>query len=169
MFCRSCGAEVNNNAKFCPHCGSKRIDMEAVAATSDKSKDASAGTAILMLVIVVILIGFGVKAIITLGQEGAFVDTPLYDNSILTIRVESTHIIYSADYELFIDGDNVESFRLAPGMYYEVIYKFSTLVTEPDRFIEIKVISTGGGIGTQSDSAMVLIGTGQNYNMTLAA
>ncbi|KQM09898.1 hypothetical protein AOA81_06605 [Methanomassiliicoccales archaeon RumEn M2] len=169
MFCRSCGKEVDNNTKFCPHCGSKRIDMGSVAAEAQTESGMSLGATLLILAIVVILLGIGIKVFAGAAERGALLDTPLYDTSTIVVRVESTHILYAADYELFIDGDSIDKFRIGPGMYYEGTYKFGFLITEPDRNVVVRVVSTGGGLGMQTDSAIILIGTGANYNLTLMA
>ena len=169
MFCRSCGAEVNNNAKFCPNCGSKRIDIDAVGNAVAKEDKQSTGKSLLTVVIVIILLSVGVRILIEVADRGALLDTPLYDTSTLQVRVESTHIIYGANYEVFIDGDSIDEFRLEPGMYYEGTYKFGILRSEPDRYVEVKVISTGGGLGAQADSKSVFIGTGVDYAILLRA
>lgn len=124
---------------------------------------------IIIVLILVFALGLGVRVAIKLDEEGAFVNTPLYDKSILTIRVESTHYLLSANYELFLGEDKIESWSMGPGQYYEVIYQYSTLITEPNEYLVIKVISAGGGFGTQSDAYTVLVGTGIDYSVTLRA
>jgi ribosomal protein S9 len=83
--------------------------------------------------------------------------------------VESTHILFDADYDLYIDGELVKEWRMSPNNYLQTTYNYRTLITEDSRYIEVKVISTGGGTGAQVDSVKVLVGTGADYNITLRA
>ncbi len=123
-----------------------------------------------MIIVVIILIGlsFGLKLYITAAKDG-MINTPFHDVSTLTINVESTHIIYNADYDLYVDGELVKEWRMGPKSYWEFTYEYRTLITDPNRYIEVKVVSTGGGFGTQADSVMLLVGTGADYSFTLRA
>lgn len=40
MYCRKCGAEMNNNEKFCPNCGEKNILLEkTLVSENEKGED----------------------------------------------------------------------------------------------------------------------------------
>ena len=120
------------------------------------------------------LIGLVIGAVIAGGAYYVFIadngaHNPLMETSELTIRVESTHILLSANYTLSIDGKNVESWSMGPSGWAEYIYTYTTPKTDGTKMIIIKVVATGGGFGTQTDSVQVLVGTSQNYSMTLRA
>jgi hypothetical protein len=120
------------------------------------------------------LIGLVIGAVIAGGAYYVlFADNgahnPLMETSELNIRVESTHILLSANYTLSIDGENVESWSMGPSGYAEFTYTYTTPKTDGTKMIVIKVVATGGGFGTQTDSVQVLMGTSQNYSMTLRA
>lgn len=122
------------------------------------------------IIAIVVIVGliFGVKLLISAANHG-LISNPIYDDSTLTIKVESTHILFDADYDLYIDGELVKEWRMSPNNYLQTTYNYRTLITEDSRYIEVKVISTGGGTGAQVDSVKVLVGTGADYNITLRA
>lgn len=41
MFCRQCGCEISNEAKFCNFCGTKTVAPKAQKGESDNSLDAN--------------------------------------------------------------------------------------------------------------------------------
>ncbi len=122
------------------------------------------------IIAIVVIVGliFGVNFLISAANHG-LISNPIYDDSTLTIKVESTHILFDADYDLYVDGKLVKEWQMSPNHYLQTTYKYRTLITDDSRYIEVKVISTGGGIGSQVDSVRVLVGTGADYNITLRA
>ena len=38
MYCRKCGAEMNNNEKFCPNCGEKNILLEKTLVSENEKE-----------------------------------------------------------------------------------------------------------------------------------
>lgn len=52
MYCKKCGKEIDNDAKFCPYCGEKVEDdavvVEKVKSATEKGSDKSRGMALIL-------------------------------------------------------------------------------------------------------------------------
>ena len=84
------------------------------------------------------------------------------------VTVESTHILFGADYELYVDGKLAKSFHLDPGK--SVTFTFTKTydkLSVPS--VGLSVTSKGGGFGTQNDSATLILKSGSTAKATLRA
>jgi hypothetical protein len=100
------------------------------------------------------------------GNNNPFTRDP---RSTLIIICQSTHIVNSADFKLYINDEEVDSFKLGPGGLVIKTYHYRSSRSQGPHYIEIKLVSTGGGLGTQTDTVSVLVGKGQIHNITLRA
>jgi len=178
-FCRNCGKKNPDESKYCSGCGNK-IWMESVNEQKNDLKEEirdvipqkspiiyalptkrSSSHKGLAILVVVLLIAAGV------GYY--FVDNYGHHAQI-GFYVYSTHATQDVDVIVYIDGEEVFSYQdLAPGYYcyntYYHVYNFSLF--EDAKLITIKAVSTGGGLGTQTDSESIIVHNGQKYNVDL--
>ncbi|MCL2143615.1 MAG: hypothetical protein FWH44_05095 [Methanomassiliicoccaceae archaeon] len=85
------------------------------------------------------------------------------------VTVESTHIIFGADFELYADGKLTKSFRLEPGqgIRFTLSKSYEGLQLMP--YVKLDLVSRGGGFGTQSDSVTLYLKNGETVKTTLRA
>ncbi|MCK5290896.1 MAG: hypothetical protein KAR39_02640 [Thermoplasmata archaeon] len=114
-----------------------------------------AGAIIVAIVIVVIVI----IAIVALSFFVA-------GNATLKVTVNSTHILFEVDFEIYIDGDLKKTGTLSP--IQSKTYTF-TVYPGPDcHTYDVFASSTGGGFGGQSDSENVNLCGGETKSVVLA-
>ena len=84
----------------------------------------------------------------------------------LNIYVNSTHILYSVSYNVYVAGSLIDSDTLAPGyqVYYSYTYHWSS--SDPTT-VTVSATSTGGGFGSESDSKAVMVTDGGTYTINL--
>jgi hypothetical protein len=83
----------------------------------------------------------------------------------LKVRVNSEHILFSVNYELYIDGELKDSDSLSPGYYME--YTFTLYPGPSCATYNVFASSTGGGFGGESDSANVRLCGGETKSVDL--
>jgi len=121
------------------------------------------------LVLSILVIGVVCGAIFWVIAADGGRHNPLNNTDEIVITVESTHILFSANFTLYIDGEAKDSWTMGPGT--SKIFKYTITLPKshgPTAMI-ISVISTGGGLGNQGDSKTITVGTGNIHNVTLRA
>ena len=124
---------------------------------SESDRDKKIGVAV--VVATVIVVGILGVFFISIGHT-AWIE---YD-------VTSTHITEDVDVIVYVDGKEVAVWRnLHPGQefhntkYYG--YRFS--IFDSHKLIEVKAVSTGGGLGSQIDSEKIIVENGGRYTVRL--
>jgi hypothetical protein len=89
--------------------------------------------------------------------------------TVIEVTVNSTHILFSANFILYIDGIGIKSWSMGPRGSEKITYEYITKASDGNKAVLVKVVSTGGGFGTQEDSANVVVGNGVKTSITLSA
>ena len=165
MFCQKCGTENPDDATFCNKCGAA---MKAVAVPTpapivsvpeiDKKKS-YAGLIVGILILAAIL---GGAAYYVLSNNGHY--------AYVAVHVHSTHITETVDVQIIIDDEVVDTYAgLKPGQTYYPEYYFAVKFGQfvDSKIITVKVISTGGGLGSVTDSEDVIIQHKGEYTVDL--
>jgi hypothetical protein len=118
------------------------------------AKKSGAGKAIAAVIIVVIVVIALIAALYFFGGQAT-----------LKINVNSEHILFSVDYELYIDGELQDSDSLSPGQYME--YTFTLHPGPSCATYNVFASSTGGGLGGESDSENVRLCNGETKSVDL--
>lgn len=114
------------------------------------------GAIVGVIVVVVIVIGAIVAVFFFMG---------LSSHATLKVRVNSSHILYTVQYELYIDGSLKDSDSLAAGYYAE--YTFDMYPGPDCHTYNVYASSTGGGLGGESDSENVYLCAGETKTADL--
>ena len=102
------------------------------------------------------IIGVIIVVIIVIGAIGAVLFfAGLSSHATLKVRVNSSHIFSTVQYELYIDGSLEDSDSLAAGYYVE--YTFDMYPGPDCHTYNVYASSTGGGLGGESDSENVYL------------
>lgn len=145
-YCAKCGREIDGDAVHCVSCGTER--------------PIGAGTVVGIVVCIILLIGCAY-----------FVANQIHGNqnyANLGFEVHSTHITETVDVLIYIDGEEVFSFsRLTPGtyLYNTYYYPYRFQIGSDHKLIEVKAVSYGGGLGSQTDTKQLVIYANQTYNL----
>ena len=110
MFCSKCGANFNENTRFCPQCGAAVSQAPTQPEQPPKSKS-SKKKWIMLASVAVVAVAAGVLLMLLLGGGNDY--QRIYKALLNTVRMESAeitaHDVYDNDYEtasFCIDGDN---------------------------------------------------------------
>ncbi|MCJ2564209.1 MAG: hypothetical protein LN417_09005 [Candidatus Thermoplasmatota archaeon] len=114
------------------------------------------GTIIGVIIVVIIVIGAIFAVFFFMG---------LSSHATLKVRVNSEHIYYTVQYELYIDGSLKDSDSLAAGYYVE--YTFDLYPGSDCHTYNVYASSTGGGLGAESDSENVYLCAGETKTANL--
>jgi hypothetical protein len=114
-----------------------------------------AAVVIVLAIIIVIII---VLALTIPGIVGS--------KATVNITVYSTHILFSISYNLYADGSLLDSDTLNAGYYAQYKYVHDWPSQGPTA-ITISATSTGGGLGTTSDSKTITVSDGGTYSVNL--
>lgn len=109
-----------------------------------------AAVIIIVIVVIIALIGF---SYLFAGK------------ATLKVSVNSTHILFSVNYELYIDGNLKKSGVLTPAQY--VTFTFTVYPGTSCHTYNVFASSTGGGFGGQSDSENVRLCGGETESVSL--
>lgn len=107
-----------------------------------------------------------VVIIIVIVVIGAFVlFTSFASHATLKVRVHSTHILFTVQYELYIDGSLERSGTISPGYYAE--YTLDLYPGSSCHTYNVYASSTGGGLGAESDSENINLCSGETQEVDL--
>lgn len=84
----------------------------------------------------------------------------------LEIYVNSTHLIFSVSYNLYVDGSLVDSDTLSAGYYVHYTYAYHWSSSDSTT-MTVSATSTGGGFGSESDSKTMTVWDGGSYTVNL--
>ena len=84
----------------------------------------------------------------------------------LHINVNSTHLLFSVSYNLYVNGALIDSDTLAAGYYMAITYTYHW-ASQSSTTITVSATSTGGGFGSQTDSESVLVSNGGSFTVNL--
>lgn len=161
--CVSCGRAIAWDASLCQYCGHdyrhQQTRGQPVPRTTP-SKGTSVGT-----IVAGIIIAFVIIAVILAVIFFAF---PQFSGSTATlnISVNSTHILLSISYNVYVDGSLIDSNTLGPGQYMQYSYTYHWTSSDPTT-VTVSATSTGGGFGGESDSKAVTVTDGGTYTINL--
>jgi hypothetical protein len=83
----------------------------------------------------------------------------------IVVNVNSSHILYSINYRIFIDGTLKDTGSLSAGYY--VKYTYSMLFWDSCHNYNVYGDSTGGGLGATSDSKSITLCNGETRQVDL--
>ena len=84
--------------------------------------------------------------------------------------VTSTHVTEDVDVQFIINNEVVMTFTdLEPGntCYNTTYFRYDFSLFDDSEIITVKAISTGGGLGSTSDSEEIIVQNGQYYSVDL--
>jgi hypothetical protein len=158
MRCSRCGALNPDDSRFCGFCGQYLI-VQNYAGYNHPSYQRTYGSSPWkgVAAVLVLLIAFYLGAMYL----------PVCDTT-LTVKVSSSHILYSVHYQIFVNGIMREEGNLAAlaSTTWTLDYKFSWAFTGQQSIV-IKGTGTGGGLGDTSDSHTLTVVDSQTYSVTL--
>jgi hypothetical protein len=114
----------------------------------------------MLIVAVVVVVIIVILAVI------AFAFLALGSQAHITIDVHSTHILYTVDYTLYVDGRVIDSGTLGPMSYITYDYTYRWASGDPT-VATFSATSTGGGFGSQSDYTDLTVSDGGAYSVSL--
>lgn len=131
---------------------------------SDASKIATG----IIAVVIICAAGF-----IILNKSGDNAnDTPIpiiNKTGTVIVEVNSNHVMFSADYTLYIDGQATNQFTLSPLQGYKFTKSITLPVGANSKEIKVEVRSTGGGLGGDYDSKTVTVYANNTSTVKLSA
>lgn len=161
--CTACGRPIDWDVNHCPYCGHNfRLQQRGTSPVPgpQASSSTSVGMIVAAIVIafVIIIVIIIVLAIAIPGIVGS--------KATINIRVYSTHILFSINYDLYVDGSLVDSDTLSAGYYaqYSYVYEWSS---RDSTAVTISATSSGGGFGSTSDSDTIRVSDGGTYSVNL--
>ncbi len=150
--CPKCGADNPNSAWRCQSCGASLFWTLPGLGISSKTRRNPVRWLVLPLILAVIAISF-------------FLMAPLYSSTIV-VHVDSTHLVQTVHYRLYIDGDQRAEGDLAPGqtITWTLQYRFSPISSKS---IVVSAMATGGALGDTQDERQLTIADDSTYEITL--
>jgi len=88
------------------------------------------------------------------------------DACTIEIEISSTHVTQTVTVSVYVDGSQVSTTSLGPMASKEITYHYN-VGSANSKTIIVKAVSTGGGLGTVSDSANLSVKGGSSYHVTL--
>lgn len=163
MKCPGCGRDIGEGSRFCEHCGFQipggaQSTQPWKPLIAQPPREKSHVALIIGVVIVAIVVILAVVFLTFLQFSGS--------TATLNIYVNSTHILYSISYNVYVDGSLIDSDTLTPGyyMHYSYTYHWSS---SDSTTVTVSASSTGGGLGGESDSKAVTVTDGGTYTINL--
>jgi hypothetical protein len=151
------------DANLCQYCGHDYRHQQIGGQpfpTPTHRKGTSVGT-----IVAGIVIAFAIIVVIILVL--AFIGSQVVgSNATINIYVNSTHLLYSVSYNVYIDGSLIHSGTLNPGYSAYAPYSYHWSSSDPTT-ITLSATSTGGGLGSQSDSKSLVVSDGGTYTVNL--
>ncbi len=141
--CTACGRENENGASYCSGCGLP-LDRPGPGPAIEQPRKKSHVRAAVAVVIVIILVAVGGLWAFTAHSET------------VEITVQSDHVLQDVDVTVYVDGKQV-SYEGGLGALesFTVTYEYRFPVWTSSEVIEVRAVSTGGGLGSQTDSEYV--------------
>lgn len=159
--CPRCGAVQNGLNWYCQVCGQsfRKSKMQNIVPYDDQTRERLHRKHRNETIIVSMFI---VAALLFFVMIAPFCQSTIY------VTVTSEHILASVDYVIYVDGEQVAEGTL-PAMgsqTWTIPYEFAWMFSGK-KDITISATSTGGGLGTQTDSEALLVADGNAYYLTL--
>ncbi|MDR3075095.1 MAG: hypothetical protein LBU30_03525 [Candidatus Methanoplasma sp.] len=117
--------------------------MRKMTLSSDRSGGAGAAIAIVIILVIVGIAGY----FVVLNGSHATLD----------INVQSTHILADTDVTIYVDGQNIGTWRLDNLGNIKITHDYTWSMFNDTKVIEVKAISTGGYLGAQGDSEIITV------------
>ena len=162
-YCSKCGKEIADDTLYCSQCGktTSAEESDLKTNTQDKSQKSKSSwlTKTNVIIIAVLVIGFSF-GLYVIDQEG--------HSSELEITVTSTHITEDVDLIVYVDGEEFGHYsNLEPGNSCKITGNFYYSAFDSSKLIEIKAVSVGGGLGSQTDTESIIVEPNGSYAVTL--
>jgi len=85
--------------------------------------------------------------------------------------INSAHILYDVDVVIYVDGVAVATYSgLGPNDSFssEKYYEYHFPSWNSSKLIDVKAISSGGGLGAQTDYEHIMVSSGGKYSVSLS-
>ncbi len=158
-YCSSCGASLHSNADetepVIEEIGSSKPDVYQIP-----TKHTFTGKGIAIAVV----------AILIVAGIGYYVADNYGHHAYVAMYVTSTHVTENVDVQFIINDEVVMTFTdLEPGntCYNTTYFRYDFSLFDDSEIITVKAISTGGGLGSTSDSEEIIVQNGQYYSVDL--
>jgi hypothetical protein len=109
--------------------------------------------AFVIIVVIIIILAIAIPGIV--GSKAT-----------INITIYSTHILYSVSYNLYVDGSLADSGILSAGWYVQYSYEYKW-PSGDSKAIVVSATSSGGGLGSTSDSDTIAVSDGGTYSVNL--
>jgi len=164
-YCRKCDTATPDENEFCGKCGGQDFlcpeeqstkPSRVVYVPSDHGWTKT--SAVVVAVMLIVTAGLGLFAV------------NLVNSAHVSWYVHSTHFAYDVDIVVYINGKQVGTFEdLKPGYYYypSRYYDYSFPIWDDSAVIEIKAVSYGGGLGSQTDTKTIVVHHNGKYSVDL--
>ena len=156
--CVSCGRTIGWDANHCQHCGHDFRTQRPGPSQLAQPPATKSHTALIIAVVVVVIVV--VLAVILLAAM-SFEST-----AAITINIHSTHILFSVDCTIYIDNSQIGSRSITPGDYIYTTYTHHW-TSSGQTTVHVSAVSTGGGLGSQSDYTDLVVSDGGAYVVDL--
>jgi flagellar basal body-associated protein FliL len=136
--------------------------------STDKNKRTAGSTAAVIIVIVLAIAlciaAVGVKAAAN-GNESQGISI---QSGYVQVEVNSTRTLFSANYTIYIDGEEKDHIKLGPGGKYINTFKIPLPLAKSSKTITVNVQSSGTG-GSQSDTKAITVHANNTVKVILQA
>lgn len=161
--CPVCGADLLEGADYCVRCGTmvlRSADGRAVSVIQTPTrKSVSMKAAAVGIVLLLVIAGVAYYALSNYGHY-----------AYIGIHVTSGHITEEVDIQVMVDGEVVMTVNDAePGetYYREYYYRYDFGLLEDSDLVTVRAVSSGGGLGSVSQSEDLIVFHGERYTVDL--
>jgi hypothetical protein len=149
-------------------CAQTEVCRESAKRKYDKKQIKKTVMTVVMVVVIVVCVA---PYVVEYVENGAFFGktTMSEQTGSVAVTTESIHAAFTADYEIYIDDEKVDSFSLGPGGSHLGAYSVTVPEGDTSKTVTICVKSTGGGSGDQNVDAMVTVFPKDTASITLNA
>jgi len=110
----------------------------------------------------------GVAALLIMFGGLAYAVTSNMNNADVTIYINSTHITRTVEVFIYVDGRQVSHIEeVKPGAQWYYNHRETFPIWKDSTIIEIKAISQGGGLGSQTDTSILIMQKDKSYRVNL--
>ena len=111
-----------------------------------------------------------VVAVLFFAAIGGYIVANYGHNAYVSVEITSSHITRTVDVDIYIDGKYQTTwYNITPGSTWYSKYYFNVHFSlfRDAKLVTITAVSTGGGLGQQSDSKTLTVHNGGKYSVFL--
>jgi len=175
-YCPSCGTTNSMDAMQCMRCGTMLPQIQQPMQYQQQPqyqtqypplqpapKAGSHNAWVLVVAIAVIAVVAVIILFALFASTGGIIGG---SSATLHIYVNSTHLLYSVSYNLYVDGSLIKSGTL--GAFQTILISHTYhWASQSSTTITISATSTGGVFGSQDDSDSALVSNGGSFTVNL--